>query len=59
MIADLKTVEDLEDGLRPRIAASWHIDGNSGTRKVILPADQATEPQPRLGDLPQISEGPV
>jgi hypothetical protein len=27
MIADLKAVEDLEDSLRPRIAAPWHVDG--------------------------------
>jgi hypothetical protein len=31
----------------------------TGSRKVILPADQATESQPRLCDLPHIGEGPV
>ena len=59
MVADLKAVEDLEDGLRPGVAAPWHVDGKSGPRQVIFPADQATESQPRLCDLPHIGEGSV
>ena len=52
-------MEDLEDGLGSRGAATWDVGGKTDPRKVILPAEQATESQPRLCDLSHICEGPV
>lgn len=59
ILADLKTMEELEDGLIPRGFITWNRQGKSRSREVILPAAKATESQPGLCRLPHIGKGPV
>ena len=59
ILGDLKTMEELEDGLFPRGSATWNREGKSCSREVILPAAKGSESQPGLCRLPHFGEGPV